>query len=249
MPPRCHSRESGNPSRSHPRKSFLIPTIICLAILLSLGIWQVKRAIWKDHIIAQISAGMNAPPETSVDLEAWVTDVAQKAYHPLQLTGSFVNGAVIHVGPKTNQERTGYHVYALFKPTGSAEALWINCGWRPTLVPPHVWLKGPYTLVLRLDPPQEPGSFTPENVPGKNQWYWAELASMNQTVQTPAFSTAYGQLISNTPDLSFEANQTCLLVLPPNRHKEYAITWFLLAICVSIAGIYGTFSERNKKPS
>ena len=231
-----------------PQRSFLIPTTTCLIILLSLGLWQVKRALWKGEVIAQITAGMSAPPETSMDLEAWVTDVAQKAYRPLQLKGHFVKGAVIHVGPKTNQERNGYHVYALFQPLGTPQALWINCGWRPTVVPPHDWPAGPYTLTLRLVPVQKPGAFTPENHREKSQWYWAELPEMTKSHQAQSFSTASGQMIRSTPPLPFESNQECLLAMPPNKHKEYAFTWFLLAICVSIAGVYGTLSQR-KKPS
>ena len=41
-------------------------TAICLAILISLGVWQYQRLQWKTALLAEVEAAVSAPPLTSL---------------------------------------------------------------------------------------------------------------------------------------------------------------------------------------
>ena len=46
-------------------------TAICLAILISLGVWQYQRLHWKKALLAEVEAAVTAPPLSSLaELEA-----------------------------------------------------------------------------------------------------------------------------------------------------------------------------------
>ena len=56
-----------------------------VAILVSLGMWQVQRLAWKEGILAEIEARIAADP---VALPASVDPVADE-YLPVEVTGRF----------------------------------------------------------------------------------------------------------------------------------------------------------------
>lgn len=56
--------------RFQPMPALTLVTVICVAILISLGTWQYKRLQWKTALLAEVEAAVTAPPLTSLlDLE------------------------------------------------------------------------------------------------------------------------------------------------------------------------------------
>lgn len=49
-----------------PMPGLTLVTIICVAILISLGTWQFKRLQWKTALLAEVEAAVTAPPLTSL---------------------------------------------------------------------------------------------------------------------------------------------------------------------------------------
>ncbi len=231
--------------RKSPLGFFLL-TAFCVAILVALGSWQIKRMHWKNEIIEQIEQGAKPTPAQNTSLRHWASHIKQYSYQAFTLTGHFIPGTLTHVGPKTHQERNGFHLYALFQPLGQ-RALWINCGWHANQVGELFKEKHEHRLTLRFMAAPEPGFFTPKNVIDKNQWYWADIVALTQSkaLHTKAYRTCYASLMDCSPPVPIATIPWS--PLPPNKHKEYALTWFLLALCVSIAGICGTFNQRKKK--
>jgi surfeit locus 1 family protein len=73
----------------------LIIGLVGIAVLLSLGTWQVKRLAWKEGILAEIDAKIEGPPSA---LPLSPTVEAHK-YQPIEVSGRFLEtdwGRVSH---------------------------------------------------------------------------------------------------------------------------------------------------------
>ncbi len=150
----------------------------------------------------------------------------------------------------------GWHVYTPLE-LGSQHIVWVNRGLVPDArkapdtrpegqVPGEVEVRGLVRLQMR------PGWFTPQNDLARNLWYWPDLAGMTASVFLDGPQKASGGL--QRPDilpLVLEADQqpeppgglprggVTRLELP-NRHLEYALTWYGLA--ATLAGVYLAFA-------
>ncbi len=54
----------------------VIATIAGLAILVTLGAWQVKRLAWKEALLAQLAANAAAPPSIFPPPTTWPAPAA-----------------------------------------------------------------------------------------------------------------------------------------------------------------------------
>lgn len=52
--------------RFNPMPGLTFVTVICVAILISLGTWQYHRLQWKTALLAEVEAAVSAPPLTSL---------------------------------------------------------------------------------------------------------------------------------------------------------------------------------------
>ena len=62
------------------RRLPLVPTLVvaaAIAVLVGLGVWQLKRAVWKEHLLAGFAAAEKMPPVT------WPTTPLRDAQLPL----------------------------------------------------------------------------------------------------------------------------------------------------------------------
>jgi surfeit locus 1 family protein len=91
-------------------------------------------------------------------------------------------------------------------------------------------IEGEIELTGLLRMPSTKGTFTPDNEPQHNLWYWRDLDGLiratfaaGDRARVPAFVDAEAAALGGWPK-----GGATLLELP-NRHLEYAITWFGLA--------------------
>ena len=80
------------------------------------------------------------------------------------------------------------------------------------------------------------GLFIPDIEPAENRWYWRDLGGLLKSM-FPAGSPNVAPFIleaerSNVPGGWPLGGQTKLDL--PNNHLQYALTWFLLALCVVV---------------
>ena len=68
-----------------PYPGFTIATVIMLAILCGLGVWQLQRLQWKLALIARVNGHMSAAPLTLDQALALGPDEVQ--YHRVMLQG------------------------------------------------------------------------------------------------------------------------------------------------------------------
>lgn len=220
-----------------------IAALASLSILVGLGAWQLQRKAWKDDLVATIQARMNDAPIGLEDVERLRQSGGDVAYRRIEVRGRFLHDKErYYYAPAPGL--LGWHVYTPLE-TESGRIVWVNRGF----VPDH--LKAPETRkdgqvgtalvtgLVRL--PGEAGAFTPENDPGKNIWYWRDLAGMHAS----AFAEGARPALAYFIDADSSANAggwpkggTTRVELP-NRHLAYAMTWFGLAL--TLIGVFVAF--------
>ncbi len=211
-------------------------SLACVSITLSLSVWQFGRAEWKNQIVQSIERNANLPP-LMLETQYLTQDFIQKnPYRCIISKGKFDLNSFIYIGPKTNNGRSGYHLYALFYPEVAPNMpIWLLCGWIESHRSNDQILSGyQQTLTFCLELPRAKGVFTPDNIPSKNQWYWPDVKAMSEHLGVGHDNL--GKLLASSAPLSPLLAITDKSYLPANRHLEYALTWLALSIILTLLG-------------
>lgn len=191
-----------------------------VAILVSLGVWQVQRLAWKEGVLAEIEARIAADP---VAIPA-APDAEADRYLPVEVTGRFGDG---HVRVLVSQRGLGAG-YRLISPFETAEGRRVLVDRGVIRVaedapPPPA---GEITVTGNLHWPEERDGFTPENDVEGNTWFAREVPVLAAHLGTePVLVIARDLSRSDAPVTPLPVTTEGI----PNDHLNYAITWFSLA--------------------
>lgn len=227
------------------RPILTIATLIGLSILFGLGTWQLHRLDWKRDLLATIDARLALAPQPVAPLLARHGADEDVAFFPVQLTGVFEADGEARVFGTLDGVPGAYLFTPLVLPDG--RWLYVNRGFVAQEVGPDAVLppSGPVTVtgVLREYQPLPTIArwVNPPSNPEANRWYKRDPV---------AFSDAYGGVTQGVwIDAQFAAapadwpKPTPTLANLPNRHLEYALTWFGLA--ATLLGVFAVFSVRR----
>jgi surfeit locus 1 family protein len=225
--------------------------LAALAILLSLGTWQVQRLHWKERLLAQIEARRNAEPVDLVELERQGKTGPNDEYARLRVTGTF-DHALERNFFATHQGASGFYVYTPMR-LADGRMLFVNRGFVPYdmkdpatraagQVAGDVTLSG--YLRARLD--EKPSWLVPDNDLAKNIFYWKDWDAMVATTGLdPAavlpFFVDADDSVKNPG--GFPMGGVTQFDLP-NSHLQYALTWYGLA--AALVAVSGTMLFRRK---
>ena len=201
-----------------------------LAVLLWLGFWQVSRLEWKQDILDQLDARLNSKPvplEQAVDpVETLIVRNYTAVRAEISLTGE---EAHIYAPTKSG---LGYRVVA--------PALWqgrtilVDLGWVPEAAKdaPRAALR--MRVIGNLLVPDDYNKrFTPDPDLDKNIWFARHLPPMAEHFSAEEVLLVVRSVegMQNGMWDKYDA-VTPQPVSPqiPNDHREYAITWFSLAV-------------------
>jgi len=228
------------------RVGLLWPTVAmlaALAILLGLGTWQLQRKAWKEGLLSDINARTMAEPISLDDaMRRW------RAGDDLEYVRVRVAGRFRHARERfyyaPGKDGPGFHVYTPLE-TAAGPIVFVNRGFVPEHFKDQVGRRdglpaGETVVIGLLRAPGVRGAFTPANDPKGNLWFWRDLAGMadsalgaEATRAAPFFLDAEAQPGETWP----KAGVTRLGL--PNRHLEYALTWYGLAL--ALIGVYSVF--------
>ncbi|EKE44413.1 surf1 family protein [Oceaniovalibus guishaninsula JLT2003] len=190
-----------------------------VAILLSLGVWQVQRLAWKRAVLADIDARIAA---ASVTIPA-APDPQADRYLPVAAEGT-TTGQEIDVLISTAQLGAGYRVVVPFE-TGGRRIL-LDLGFVPTEEkdPPRPAQR--LTATGNLHWPDETDRFTPAPDRAENIWFARDVAAMADALGTEPIL-----LVARRTDPPVPGTVPLPVTSAniPNDHLGYAITWFSLA--------------------
>lgn len=215
-----------------------------LAVLIGLGLWQLKRLEWKQGLIAQIEARTKGPPITLEDAVALAGQGRDPNYYRVRVDGRFHHAKERYLYA-VSEGRVGWHVITPLE-TEDGDMVLVDRGFVPDeLKDPSARAPGQVENVVTVTgiarSPETQSLFTPDNEPKVNRWFWRDLGGMMRSMfpagtidVAPFFLEADKREV---PGFWPEGGQTRLEI--PNNHLQYAITWFLLGACLLI--VYGLY--------
>lgn len=192
-----------------------------LAILLSLGFWQLGRLEWKQAVIADIESRIHAAPVAVPD----APDRDADRYLPVFAIGRFT-GEQVHVLSSQRERGTGSHVIAVLE-TLDGRRILVDRGFisdsdaaGADYAADDAQVKGNLLWPLDSD------GFTPDPDLGRNLWFSRDADPIAAHLETevvmiiarsePSAPAGLIPVPINTADVK-------------NDHLGYAITWFSLA--------------------
>lgn len=219
-------------------RRYIFPSALGLigcAILVALGLWQVRRLAWKEALLAEITANINGPAQplpAIADLEA--------KYTPVHISGH-TTGQEILVLSGERGVGAGFEVIASFR-TDDGRLILLDRGYIPEadkgLPRPTVAL----SLRGNLHWPQETDSYTAEPDLKANLWFARDVPKMAAALGTE-------QVLVVAAEAGGDAQGIKPMPISisgiPNDHLGYAITWF--SIAVAWAGMTGLLLWRIRQ--
>ena len=211
-------------------RRILVPVLIGVvgvAILLALGVWQVERLAWKEGLIAEIEARLAAEPVSLPEAPDPVRDRLLR----VEVTGQ-IGTEEIHVLSSVEPWGAGYRVISPMELADGRRIL-VDLGYVPQDMKEPASRPRPASSQRGRAPdqvtglllwPAEVDSFTPEPALDRNIWFARDVPAMAE-----ALGTEPVLLVAETHPWTEWPRPTPPGTNIPNRHLEYAITWFGLA--------------------
>ncbi|WP_306152765.1 SURF1 family protein [Roseovarius sp. MMSF_3281] len=217
---------------------YLIPLIFGLAgiaVLVSLGLWQVQRLAWKEGVLADIEARIAAEP---VALPGELDPQADR-YLPVEVRGRLGDEA-LRVLVSQKHVGAGYRVISALD-TGGRRIL-LDRGFIKVAEDIPAAPEGQVTVRGNVHWPDDRNSSTPENDLEGNTWFARDLDQMAGVLNTePLMVVARDTSFSDAPVTPLPVDTDNI----PNDHLEYAVTWFGLAAIWAVMS--GYFLWRMRK--
>ncbi|WJR67858.1 SURF1 family protein [Neorhizobium sp. CSC1952] len=249
------SAETETPDRPARGRGRTIATaaavLAALAILISLGTWQVQRLHWKEGLLADIAERRAAEPVALSEIEAMARSGGDIEYRRVSVTGVFDHSRERHFFA-TFEGRTGYYVYTPMV-LGDGRILLLNRGFVPyemkdpaTRAAGEIPGEQTVTGYARARLGEKPSFLVPDNDLAKNIFYWKDLdamassAGLDASKVVPFFVDADASVTNPGGWPKGGVTQFDL----PNSHLQYAVTWYGLAAAL-IAVVAGVWLRRR----
>nr|WP_321983655.1 SURF1 family protein [uncultured Lichenicoccus sp.] len=211
----------------------LVCTLLLVSLTTSLGIWQVHRLAWKQHLLAQIATAERSPP---VPLPPHPTP-----FQKIVVSGTLdASRAVAYADDVRDDEHgnavMGTHLVEPLMRPGQPPLL-VDLGWEPYPPKPR---DGSATVTGFIRPAERPTWLSATDDPGHRRFYTLDPARIAASLGLPAPSPY--TLVALGPPATPDPQRN--LPRPPNDHLQYAITWFSL----SLVGIvmFGVWARRAR---
>lgn len=227
-----------------------VATLVGFSVLVWLGMWQLQRLEWKEGIIARIEERSARKPTTlerAIELSKTLGD---PSYLPVTVEGRFHNERERYLYSISLEGEPGWHVITPLE-TASGRVVLVDRGFVPEAFRDPAardqgQLRDVVTVTGLIRTSETPNLFSPDNNEETNQWFTRDLGAMARsmfpggTVNIVPFFLE--QVDTEIPGGWPKGGQTRLEL--PNRHLQYAVTWFGLAACLLI--VYGAFVWSNR---
>lgn len=225
-----------------------LATLVGLAILVTLGTWQLGRMEWKERLLAQIALRATAAPVPAPPASDWAgLKPDDYAFRHVEARGRFDHAkeALVFAGSVALDKgpaQPGYWaVTPLLLPQGGA--ILVNRGFVPLdLRDParrgEGLTEGEVTVTGVMRPPEGRNAFTPADKPAEGQWYTRDPATLAAGLGLSGVAPFLIDADRSAPGVWPRGGET--LISLPNNHLSYALTWFGLA--ATLAGVFIAFA-------
>jgi surfeit locus 1 family protein len=225
-----------------------VAVAIAMAILIGLGLWQVRRLVWKQDLLARVAALQAAPSRPLADaLEAAAAgqdvDFTRVSLDcPGLASAPFVELYALRDGEAGSRIVSACPVTA-----GGVGSILVDRGFvadtvsaRPAVNPGDV---RPITVVGILRKPDKRSFAAPPDSPSTRKFYTRDAA-----VMAPLLGAAKPSPLFLLTETATNPELPALVPAPipaeiSNRHMEYVLTWFGLA--ATLACVYAAMLWRR----
>jgi surfeit locus 1 family protein len=252
------AHSSGSPAGRRWRRPAALPTLLAIglvALTVSLGNWQIRRAEEKASIQASIdAAGRDAPLSVTAD----ATDLSPLDGRRVRVRGSFIAEHTVYIDNRTRKGVAGFHVVTPVRIEGSQRHVLVLRGWiardarertrLPQVPTPQglVEIDGlgqasiAQVLELREAPVPGPGDRLWQNIDFDRFRAWSGLELLPLMIRETGLRD--DGLVREMPPAGGDVA----------KHRGYAFQWYSMAAATIGLWTYLTFfrrRERSAEPS
>lgn len=217
-------------------------TVLAIFSLVKLGLWQLERADEKQQLFDDF--------ERAQQQQQWLVintaDNLPQRYQGVSITGQFTPKQYLLLDNQVHKGQVGYQVIGLLQSDFQSALIPVNFGWvhlgpsRQQL--PAIELpSGPITVTGWFYQPSASPFTRADQLIELGPWPM-RIQHLNAELLEVALELSiapYVVLLSETEKFGF-ARQWQPNLMPPEKHRGYAATWFSLALaCFIIAVIAG----------
>ena len=223
--------------------------IIGVTILIGLGVWQLERKVWKENLIASMTARLDRAPAHLPARANWPQLEQQNSeFARVAFPAEFLpdrDALVYSAGSalRPDVKGPGYWVFAPARlPDGSIVVVdrgFVPLDKKDTVAPEPA---GKVDIVGVMRWPEKPGLFTPAADSKNNVWYLRDIGAMAAARNWGRVAPFYVAQEQPVPPGGWPKPGKLVVNLPDN-HLQYAITWFGLAL--GLAAVYALFVVRR----
>ncbi|CAN7564949.1 SURF1 family protein [Phenylobacterium sp. LjRoot225] len=227
-----------------------VATALALVLLIGLGVWQLQRLTWKEALLAHIAALQSAPArplEPELDALAGGRNVDFTRVR-LSCPGLGAAPFLELYGLKDGQ--AGWRLVSACAVTSNRyRTVLVDRGFvidtvtaRPAV---DRTITAPVEVVGVLRIPDRATFMTPKNGAAADRWYSRDVPAMAKALGAPLPAPIF-LFAETSSNPGFAALEPAPLPAEiPNRHLDYALTWFGLA--AALAGVYAAVLLRRRK--
>jgi surfeit locus 1 family protein len=241
------------------RRRLLLPSLaalVALAILVSLGSWQIERKAWKEGLIATLTERLAAPatdlpPRTLWGRLAAATDEFRRVAFRAELLSN--QEALVYTPGSALRSDVSGPGYWVFAPARHADGslVVVNRGFVPegrqeAQSRAEGQVAGAVDVVGAMRWPEARGLFTPADDPARNLWFVRDHVAMAAAKGWGPVAPFFIDQEAPEPPGGLPRPGRIRPNLPSN-HLQYALTWYGLAlvlVVVFIIWVRGLTSER-----
>ena len=223
-------------------------TLLMLALLTSLGFWQLDRAEQKRRLLAQYQGQVADAP---VRVEDGLVADAALDYRPAQVKGEYDGAHQFLLDNRTRNGVAGYEVLTPLRIAGGEGAILVNRGWVPQgpsrqQLPPLPVPPGPQALEGLLKRPSR--VFTLGEGEDRDPGWPKVLQRVRLELQTEQLKYPLQPmllLLGPEEPGGFVREWKPVAGFGPERNTGYAVQWFSLATALLL--IYILVNSRRRR--
>ena len=210
--------------------------LLCAALFVRLGVWQLSRLREKRAFNATLSARLAAPP---VDVIALPGDTSQGHYRRASARGTLLYGREVAYGGRSHEGSPGVDLLTPMKIAGRDTVVMINRGWAYSANAAQVdnarWKENDSASVSGY---AETFSGTERGTvpPNERRVHALDRAAVEALVGQPVAP----YILTQTSDSAHRDSVPVRLETPTldeGPHESYAIQWFSFALIAVVGGV------------
>jgi cytochrome oxidase assembly protein ShyY1 len=223
-------------------------TLLILALLIGLGVWQLQRRAEKHALIAALTERLAAAPEALPPAAQWsALTPARDEFRRVRFSATFEqrpDAMVYSAGSAVREDISGPGTWAFLPARLSrGETVVVNAGFVQNTMQDRAQQDravtrlvtgAPLTLTGYIRFPESAGALTPAENLAKRLWFTRDHLAMARALGWGEVAPFYVDLEQPVPESGIPKPGP-LDVHLKDDHLQYAITWFGLAGAVLIA--------------